>query len=114
MKVSKPGYLTKVKMKPYFTHDCTTCIYLGSARVNKVRVDFYAHERPKSCMGVDLIYRTSSEESEYGCTHPQYANPLSLFGCMALSLYIKHLGANSCNCSFTGSFFKDNKLVLKV
>lgn len=118
MLVNKPGYLEQVDVQPHFQHDCTECIYLGSAEVNTVKVDFYAHERKQSDIypegKVELIYRTSSEDSDYGCSMPSYTSPLSVFPCMALALYIKYLGANGANGFYRGTFFKDDKVIFTI
>jgi len=115
MKVNKPGYITQVDMEPFFTHDCDKCVYLGSATVNTVDVDFYVCENG-SLGKPTLIYRTSSKGADYGSTPVDYVSPLSLFAIMALSLYVKHLKANGAggDCWCKGNFFHDDTVVLKL
>lgn len=101
--------------KPFFEHDCTSCVYLGSALVLDEAYDFYAHEPPPGSGMTSLIYRDGSEGSAYGSCPVDYVSPLSLYAMMALGLYTKHLGVNGASDSYIrGSFFKNSEIVLRI
>lgn len=51
-------------MKPYFTHHCTDCSYLGSADINGRKMDFY-HCGKSFCKHGTILWRESDEESDY-------------------------------------------------
>lgn len=105
--------------KPFFEHDCTSCVYLGSATVNEVQLDFYSHTYKKGSVGntgtPTVLWRLSSEPGDYGSTPIDYVSPLSLYAMMALGLYTKHLGVNGASDSYIrGSFFKNSEIVLRI
>lgn len=101
--------------KPFFEHDCTSCVYLGSALVLDEAYDFYAHEPSPGSGMTSLIYRDGSEGSAYGSCPVDYVSPLSLPAMMALGLYIRRLGANGASGTCVrGSFFKNSEPVLRL
>ena len=105
--------------KPFFEHDCTSCVYLGSALVLDEAYDFYVHTYTPGSIGntgvPTLIYRDGSEGSAYGSCPVDYVSPLSLPAMMALGLYIRHLGANGASGTCVrGSFFKNSEPVLRL
>lgn len=101
---------------PFFTHDCKSCVYLGSATVLEEKLDFYFHlAQGRPANEASLIYRYGNEGGDYGSTSADYVSPLSLHGMTALGLYVRHLGANSAsNCYARGSFYKNGELLLEL
>lgn len=109
--VNIPGSLETVALQPFFKHDCEKCTYLGSAEINTVKVDFYfCPDEIKTT----LVYRFGDDPQDYGSTWVDYVSPLSIFACVGLSLYVKHLGANGSSGFYRGRFDRDEKTVLKI
>lgn len=111
MKVNKPGFITQVDVQPFYQHDCDKCVYLGSATINTVNVDFYVCD---SGLWPTIITRHSDEGSDYESMPAHLICPLSPFASLGLALYVKHLGANSCNYTINGIFWKAGEVILKL
>lgn len=104
-----------VTAKPQFQHDCVNCIFLGHVVINGKAADIYvcpcAGSEPKQ---QDLVWRHSDEPADYGWTLPALCSPLSIWSVVALSLYVKHLGANQSNALERGAYSKDGRVVLNL
>lgn len=100
--------------KPKFNHDCSKCIFLDSSTILGEDVDFYVCENKEHPSITSLLYRTGNDGPDYGSTLAGYVSPLSLHGTIALALYVRHLGANGSNGYFRGTFYKDDKTVLRL
>ena len=57
--------LTPTPDAPYFTHDCNTCVYLGSGQVDGQRVDFYRHPG-QGLLSPTALARTGNDGPDYG------------------------------------------------
>lgn len=95
---------------PHYQHDCPRCTFLGTATVNESPpVDFY------SCPSGSLVWRYSSEPSDYGSAQYDCITALSTHGMIAFGLYLQHLkidGAN--NAWLRGKYFSNGKLTLSI
>lgn len=102
--------------KPKYIHDCKTCAFLGHVVINDRDADIYVciPNKEKPPERVELIWRHSNEDGDYGWGWPDYCTPLSPWHMVALAMYVDHLGANGANSACKGAFFKDQKLVLNL
>lgn len=99
--------------EPFFHHDCDACQFIGRAVINDEKVDFYAHVRDAD---VSLIYRTGDDVWDYGSCPARLASPLCDYATLALSLYLKYLGADSASGHIyaRGEYFKHGRSVLNL
>lgn len=95
---------------PHYKHDCSHCTFLGTATVNESPpIDFY------SCTSGSLVWRHSSEPSDYGSGPYDCISTLSTHGMIAFGLYLQHLKIDGANNSLLGgNYFSDGKLTLSI
>lgn len=105
--------MLKTPYQPFFTHNCTECIYLGSASIVDEDFDFYVHKHEDENMKATVIYRYGNAAPDYGSTLVDYVSTLSPPAMLALSLYIKYLKVDGAYDGFViGEYFSAGQKVL--
>jgi hypothetical protein len=77
--------------KPYFTHHCADCSYLGSADINGRKMDFY-HCGKSFCKRGTILWRESDEESDYGSCPISSITALNTCAMLGLNLWLNKRG----------------------
>ena len=82
--------------KPYFTHHCPDCSYLGSADINSHKMDFYPCVETYDKKGT-ILWRESDEESNYGSCPISMITALNTYAMLGLNLWLNKRGVSGWN-----------------